>query len=244
MQTLSSARRTCMASSSAVEWTATVGMPSSLRARSTRSAISPRLAIRILSNIEPPSLDDHQRLAILDRLAVSDQNLNHRAGARRRDLIHCLHRFDDEQRLAGLHLAADIDEGPRARSRAEIDGADHRRDDGAGVLGRVDLGRGRRGRDAPWRFRRSQPRTCRTKTCRTKTWRTEMAGDAGRHPVALELDLGESGFVEQLRQIADDIVIDRWRLRHGWVPGLARHDQSLAPVLAPIMSATPAMASA
>src|ERR1700731_2707061 len=112
MQTLSSARRTCMASSSAVEWTATVRMPSSLQARSTRSAISPRLAIRILSNIGP-LLDDHHRLAVLDRLAVSDQNLNHRAGARRRDLIHRLHRFDDEQRLAGLHLAADLDEGPR-----------------------------------------------------------------------------------------------------------------------------------
>ena len=40
-----------MASASAVECTATVAMPSSLQARSTRSAISPRLAIRILSNM-------------------------------------------------------------------------------------------------------------------------------------------------------------------------------------------------
>ena len=39
MQTLSSASRTCMASASAVECTATVGMPSSLHARKTRSAI-------------------------------------------------------------------------------------------------------------------------------------------------------------------------------------------------------------
>src|SRR5580693_2782685 len=234
MQTLSSARRTCMASSSAVECTATVAMPSSLQARSTRSAISPRLAIRILSNIEP-SFDDHQLLAVFDRLAVCDENLNHRAGARRRDLIHRLHRFDDEQRLAGLHLAADIDEGSRARCRAEIGGADHRRGDGAGMLRRVDRCRGRSGRDAPWRLCRSQPRTCRTKTCRT-----EMASNTDRHAVALELDLGEPGFVEQLRQIADDIVVDRWRLRHGRVPGLARHDQSLAP----FMSATPAMASA
>src|SRR5216684_3573179 len=53
MHTLSSASRTCIASSSAVECTATVGMPSSLQARSTRSAISPRLAMRILSNIAP-----------------------------------------------------------------------------------------------------------------------------------------------------------------------------------------------
>ena len=51
MQTLSSASRTCMASASAVECTATEGMPSSLQARRTRSAISPRLAMRILSNI-------------------------------------------------------------------------------------------------------------------------------------------------------------------------------------------------
>src|SRR5258705_1687689 len=51
MHTLSSARRTCMASASAVECTATVAMPSSLQARRMRRAISPRLAIRILSNI-------------------------------------------------------------------------------------------------------------------------------------------------------------------------------------------------
>src|ERR1700685_992033 len=239
MQTLSSARRTCMASSSAVEWTATVRMPSSLQARSTRSAISPRLAVRILANIEAPLLDDHQRLAIFDRLAVSDKNLDHCAGARRRDLVHRLHRFDDEQRLPGLHLAADLDEGSRARSRAEIGGADHRRDDGAGMLRRVDFRRGRGGRDAPWRLCRPQPRTCRTKICRT-----EMARNTYRHAVALELDLGEPGFVEELRQIANDVVVDRWRLRHGRGPGLARHDQSLAPILAPIMFATAAMASA
>src|SRR5436305_15226948 len=99
MQTLSSARRTCMASASAVECTATVEMPSSLHARRIRSAISPRLAMRILSNI--PSLrgrmangenyspfaigllNDHQRFAELDRLTVLAENLRHRAVARR-----------------------------------------------------------------------------------------------------------------------------------------------------------------
>src|SRR5579872_3716440 len=116
MQTLSSASRTCMASASAVEWTATVGMPSSLHARKMRSAISPRLAIRILSNI---SLDDHQRLAVLDRLAILDQDLNDLAGARSRDLIHRLHRFDDHQGFAGFHLAADLDERTRPGRRAE-----------------------------------------------------------------------------------------------------------------------------
>ena len=50
-QTLSSASLTCIASLSAVEWIATVAMPISLQARMMRSAISPRLAMRIFSNI-------------------------------------------------------------------------------------------------------------------------------------------------------------------------------------------------
>src|SRR5271154_3738471 len=135
MQTLSSASRTCMASASAVEWTATVWMPSSLHARSMRSAISPRLAIRILSNI---SLDDHQRFAVFDRLTILDQNLNNRARTRRGNLIHRLHRFDDNQGLAGLYLAADLDEGPLPRGRAAVGRADHRRGDKPWMLRRLD----------------------------------------------------------------------------------------------------------
>ena len=50
MQTDSSARRTYLASRSASEWTTTVLMPISRHARWMRSAISPRLAIRIFSN--------------------------------------------------------------------------------------------------------------------------------------------------------------------------------------------------
>src|ERR1700691_5218422 len=124
MQTLSSASRTCMASASAVEWTATVGIPSSLHARRTRSAISPRLAIRILSNI---SLDDHQRLAVFDRLAILDQDLNDFPRARSGDLVHGFHRFDDHQCFAGFHLAADVDKRVRARRGTEISRTDHRR---------------------------------------------------------------------------------------------------------------------
>src|SRR5262249_14226062 len=58
MHTLSSARRTCIASASAVECTATVRMPISLQARWILSAISPRLAMRILSNIRAPQAAD------------------------------------------------------------------------------------------------------------------------------------------------------------------------------------------
>ena len=90
MHTLSSARRTCMASASAVEWTATVWMPISRQARWMRSAISPRLAIRTFSNMaggpgfgaRPTRPDQRAGFAELDRLAVVDQDLRHRAGAR------------------------------------------------------------------------------------------------------------------------------------------------------------------
>src|SRR5690606_11143089 len=112
MQTLSSASRTCMASASAVECTATVWMPSSLQARRTRSAISPRLAMRIFWNIPrcaPNLFDHHQRFAILHRLGVLDQDGLDHAGARRGNLVHRLHGFDDEQRLPLFHRLADLD---------------------------------------------------------------------------------------------------------------------------------------
>src|SRR3990172_13128920 len=51
MHTDSSASFTYFASRSASEWTTTVRIPSSRHARWIRSAISPRLAIRIFSNI-------------------------------------------------------------------------------------------------------------------------------------------------------------------------------------------------
>src|ERR1700727_151206 len=147
MQTLSSARGTCIASASAVECTATVAMPSSLHARRIRSAISPRLAIRILSNMlsqtmsgEQPVallLDNHQRFAEFDRLAVLDENLRHGARARRRNLVHRLHGFDDQERLSNRYLATDFDERLGARLGGPVGGTDHRGGHRAGMLGDV-----------------------------------------------------------------------------------------------------------
>src|SRR5260370_18069760 len=51
MHRASSANRTWSELRSASEYTATVGIPSSLHAQMTRRAISPRLATRILRNI-------------------------------------------------------------------------------------------------------------------------------------------------------------------------------------------------
>ena len=50
--------------------------------------------------VEHRLLDHHQGFAVFDRLAVLDEDLGHLAGPRRRDLVHRLHRLDDEQRLA------------------------------------------------------------------------------------------------------------------------------------------------
>src|SRR3972149_37075 len=78
MQTDSSASLTYLASVSATEYTTTVRMPSSRQARWMRSAISPRLAIRIFSNT---SADEEKRLTVFDRLAVFDQDrLDHARG--------------------------------------------------------------------------------------------------------------------------------------------------------------------
>src|SRR5579859_5643679 len=99
MQTLSSASRTFIALASAVECTATVLIPISWQARWMRNAISPRLAISTFSNIsgsDRRSLDQHQRGAVLDRRAILDKNLRDPTAARRADLVHHLHGFDDE----------------------------------------------------------------------------------------------------------------------------------------------------
>src|SRR5688572_16233178 len=64
MHTSSSAKRTCRLSRSASEYTATVWMPSSRHARITRSAISPRLAIRTFLNM--PGCDRGVRLFLVE----------------------------------------------------------------------------------------------------------------------------------------------------------------------------------
>src|SRR5437879_2220736 len=118
MQTLSSASRTHMAPVSASECTATVAMPISLHARWTRNAISPRLAIRIFSNMA--LLDDHERLAELHGLGILHQDLHDLAALRRRDRVHGLHGLDDHQGLAGGDGVAHLDERRRIRLRLHV----------------------------------------------------------------------------------------------------------------------------
>src|SRR5688572_30414021 len=110
MQTLSSAKRTWRAFLSADEWTETVRMPSSRHARMIRSAISPRLAMRPLLNMELPRGQLEQRLAVLHRLRILLQDRDHGAVGVGLDLVHELHRLDDARRLLLLHLLADLHE--------------------------------------------------------------------------------------------------------------------------------------
>ena len=63
-------------------------------------------------------LDDQQRLAVFDRLAVGDQDPGHGAGARRLDLVEGLHRLDQQHGLPGGDGLAEGDEGRAAPGRA------------------------------------------------------------------------------------------------------------------------------
>src|SRR6266702_5013649 len=125
MHTSSSAYRTCSASRSASECTATVLRPISLHARMIRRAISPRLAMRTLENMvrlpvagcRLPELfgnreqetenarsasEPHREelLSVLHRLSVLRKDFHDFAVDVRFDLVHQLHRLDDAEHLA------------------------------------------------------------------------------------------------------------------------------------------------
>src|ERR1700730_8842514 len=103
-------------------------MPSSRQARATRSAISPRLAIRTFSNMGSVLwLEVHQHLLELDPIAVLHEDLRDLAALTGRDLIHHLHRLDDAHGLAELDTRADLHERLRARLRGAVEGAHQRR---------------------------------------------------------------------------------------------------------------------
>src|SRR5258706_11029095 len=108
---------------------ATVWMPSSRQAQMMRSAISPRLAIRIFLNMRPGGpgsrrsgpADPEQRLPVLHRLAVGHQDLEDLAVDVRFDLVHELHRLDDAHHLPLLHLVAYLRERPGARTAGPVE---------------------------------------------------------------------------------------------------------------------------
>src|SRR4030095_5603055 len=94
----------------------------------TRTAISPRLAIRMRRNTRRSGLrpDQEQRLSELHGLAVLRQDLDDLARELGADLVHHLHRFDDAEHRLGLHARALVDEGLLVGRRRAIERADDR----------------------------------------------------------------------------------------------------------------------
>src|SRR3954471_18980027 len=122
MQTFSSANRTCSASASAVECTATERRPMSRQARTTRRAISPRLAMRTFLNTGSGFLDAEQRLTVPGVLTVAHHPLQHLAVDVGLDLVHQLHRLDDADDLPLVDGLAGLDEGARLRRGRTVEG--------------------------------------------------------------------------------------------------------------------------
>src|SRR2546430_13789975 len=96
MQKDSSARRTCSDPRSASEYTAAVLTPSSRQARITRTAISPRLAMRILENMRlGRGIHEEQRLGGLHRRAALDQDPRDAPCGRAGGLVEHRHGLED-----------------------------------------------------------------------------------------------------------------------------------------------------
>ena len=88
------------------------------------------------------------------------------------------------------------------RLRCAIGGADHRRGDDARMLCGIDdieRDRGRRGR-----HRRDRGHMGRAAA--GDEIRDQLTSDAHAQALALNLDLAETGFVEQFRQLADQVL--------------------------------------
>src|ERR1700722_7135651 len=94
-------------------------IPNSLQALMTRTAISPRLAMRIFLN----RTDGKQSLPVLYRLAVHHGLVFHNAGGFGLNLIHQLHGFDDAKHLSRLDAFADAHEWLRARRTRFVESA-------------------------------------------------------------------------------------------------------------------------
>src|SRR5207249_3641858 len=142
MHTASSARRTCSASWSAVEKTATLASPSSRHARIALSAISPRFATRTLSTFGLAELDDV--LACVHEILVLDQKPRDAALGVALHLVEALHDLDETDNVARLDLVAFVHVRVGRRVRPPVErprqrGLDRLRHQAASTLALVRL---------------------------------------------------------------------------------------------------------
>src|SRR3990167_828526 len=111
-------------------------MSSSRQARSTRTAISPRLATSAFLNTEmtrweggrprPPApdlqrLQGEEGLAVLHRVTVLHQDRGDASPDLGLDLVHQLHGLDDADHRALLHQVSLLDEGLCAGRRSPVE---------------------------------------------------------------------------------------------------------------------------
>src|SRR5580658_3357602 len=106
-------------------------MFNSLQARMMRTAISPRLATRIFSNMvqveaRPSGGPDAEKgLAKFDWFGVFDEDMGHDAFNLGLDLVHHFHGFDQADDRFGSHFGPDFHVISRIRGRGAVKSADH-----------------------------------------------------------------------------------------------------------------------
>lgn len=121
------------------------------------------------------------------------------------NLVHGLHGLDDEDRLAFLHSLADFHEGASAGSGREIGRANHRRGDRVlRVAGSNCRSRG---------LSRSGSSGCdRSGRCnavsRHMHGRRSSARNADAQGILFDFDFGEVGFFQDVREVANEGLID------------------------------------
>src|SRR5947209_17432744 len=98
-------------------------MPRSLQAQMMRSAISPRLAIRIFLN----GPDAKEGFSVFHRLTVLDEASLHDASHVRLDLVHQLHRLDDAEDLTKADVLTNAHERRVTGRSCFVESADNRR---------------------------------------------------------------------------------------------------------------------
>src|SRR5712664_2691164 len=128
MQSDSSANFTCSEFASAVEWTATVWMPSSRGADDAERDLRPvrnEDLVEHLGLAPNPSdgLEPEERLSVFDRASVLDERLQESARLLGLDLVHQLHRLHDAEHLPLLDHLTHLDERGVVRRGGAVEGA-------------------------------------------------------------------------------------------------------------------------
>ena len=141
--------------------------------------------------------DDDEGFAEFDRMAVFNENFHHSACLRRGNMVHRLHRFDDEHSLTDTDLGSDSDERRSTRLSREICRANHRRRQRAGVGSVAHHGCGNRCR----RRGRGLSR------CGDGNIAANLPRNAQTHLLGFNFDFAEVGLFKESRELPDQVLV-------------------------------------